>query len=342
MLGGESTPDEIFTVAIPGRGSSFFAGSLSAQVTRAELEALLLDGFFPDCMPTDRPRRALGAIKEFGLPYAFDGAITRHLAAFLRDRPSVDAVLFNGGSLHPPRLRDKLREQIGTWQKGRLPQVLESAQLELAVARGAAYSGRLLRGRAGRIEAGAARAVFLEAHRTAADSAGEAARPSLVCILPHGASAEQTFELADLDLRLRINALVRFKVYTSTRHEERKPGDVVELIPEEFLASPPLETVAALARPADGERTFTIPIALNAKVNELGLLQVSCRSLAPDILQSWPLSSTCARMSAILPRRPQCPHRRRGSKPMSRRTRSAAPGGGSAPRLRSLPAEARN
>ena len=28
---------------------------------------------------------------------------------------------------------------------------------------------------------------------------------------------------------------------------------------------------------------------MNARVNELGLLQVSCRSLAPDIRQSWPL-----------------------------------------------------
>jgi DNA-K related protein len=28
---------------------------------------------------------------------------------------------------------------------------------------------------------------------------------------------------------------------------------------------------------------------LNAKLNELGLLQVSCRSLAPDVPQSWPL-----------------------------------------------------
>src|SRR5208337_2347808 len=100
--------------------------------------------------------RALGAIKEFGLPYAFDGAITRHLAAFLRGRPGVDALLFNGGSLHPPRLRNRLSEQIGRWQEGRLPQVLESARLDLAVACGAAYSGTLLRRRAARIEAGAA------------------------------------------------------------------------------------------------------------------------------------------------------------------------------------------
>ena len=76
---------------------------------------------------------------------------------------------------------------------------------------------------------------------------------------------------------------------SSTRHEERKAGDVVELVPEEFHALPPLETAAAAAEPARGELASAIPVALNARVNELGLLQVSCRSLAPDIPQSWPL-----------------------------------------------------
>ena len=117
-LSGEGAPEEVFTVSIPGRGSRLFADSLSAQVTRAELEGLILDGFLPDCRSTDWPRRALGAIKEFGLPYAYDSAITRHLATFLRDRASVDAVLFNGGSLQFPRLRNRLREQIGKWQGG--------------------------------------------------------------------------------------------------------------------------------------------------------------------------------------------------------------------------------
>jgi hypothetical protein len=41
--------------------------------------------------------------------------------------------------------------------------------------------------------------------------------------------------------------------------------------------------------PARAKLTSTIPVALNAKVNELGLLQVSCRSHALGIPQSWPL-----------------------------------------------------
>ena len=52
---------------------------------------------------------------------------------------------------------------------------------------------------------------------------------------------------------------------------------------------PPLETIATVAQPARGELPRTIPVALNAKVNELVLLQVSCRSLARGIRQCWPL-----------------------------------------------------
>ena len=145
---------------------------------------------------------------------------------------------------------------------------------------------RLLRKGAGRIEAGAARAVFVEAHRTAHGD-NEAARRPLICILPHGAPAGELIELSDLELHLRVNRPVRFQVYTSTRHDETKAGDVVELTPEEFHALPPLETVATAPQAAGGDST--IPVVLNAKINELGLLQLSCRSLAVQIPQSWPL-----------------------------------------------------
>ncbi len=289
VLGSDGASDETFTVSLPGRGSSLLAGAQSVEVTRAELEALVLDGFFPACKLTDRPRRALGAIKEFGLPYAFDGAITRHLAAFLDGRPPVDAVLFNGGSLRPARLREKLREQIGAWQSGRLPHVLENAQFDHAVALGAARFGRQLRRGGERIEAGAARAVFLEAQAKAADGGQQATRRALVCILPHGAAPDQSYEVAELGLRLRVNRLVRFQVYTSTRHEAAKAGDIIDEQREEFHALPPLETIATVPLSAGGDAAATIPVAVDAKVNALGLLQVSCRSLDPSLAHTWPL-----------------------------------------------------
>jgi hypothetical protein len=282
---GEAAPDETFTVSVPGRGSGLFANTLSATLTRAEVEEMILTGFFPDCLSSDRPHGLSGAVREWGLPYAADSAITRHLAAFLRDRPAVDAVLFNGGSLLAPRLRERLRAQIGVWQNGRLPQVLENTQLDLAVARGAAYSGKLLRQGAGRIEGGSARAVFVEAHRTAPGD-DETARRPLICILPHGAPAGEPIELPDLDLHLRVNTPVRFQVYTSTRHEGAKAGDVVEWTPDAFHALPPLETVATAPQAEGGS---TIPVVLNARINELGLLQLSCRGLDARMPRSWPL-----------------------------------------------------
>jgi molecular chaperone DnaK (HSP70) len=282
---GQTTPDETFTVSVPGRGSGLFANTLSATLTRAELEDMILTGFFPECLSTDRPQRSSGAVREWGLPYASDSAITRHLAEFLHDRPAVDAVLFNGGSLLAPQMRERLRAQIGLWQDGRAPQTLENTELDLAVARGAAYSGKLLRKGAGRIEGGAARAVFVEAHRTTPGES-EAARP-LICILPHGAPVGEPIELSSLDLHLRVNRPVRFQVYTSTRHEETKAGDIVALTPDAFHALPPLETVATASQAAGDDSA--IPVVLNTRINELGLLQLSCRSLSAQIPLSWPL-----------------------------------------------------
>src|SRR6516225_9455475 len=101
-LAGAGPPNEPFGVALTGRGSGMITGSQAATVTRAEIEGVLLNGFFPVCNAGAQPHRPQAALREWGLPYASDGAVTRHLADFLRDRPRVDALLFNGGSIQPP------------------------------------------------------------------------------------------------------------------------------------------------------------------------------------------------------------------------------------------------
>jgi molecular chaperone DnaK (HSP70) len=95
------------TVVIPGRGSKLIGGSLSAALSRAELDATVLEGFFPtvgaDARPVT-PRRA--GLQTLGLPYAADAAITRHLAAVLGgQRPT--AVLFNGGVTRSAALQQR-------------------------------------------------------------------------------------------------------------------------------------------------------------------------------------------------------------------------------------------
>ncbi len=289
-LAGDGDAADVFPIAVPGRGTGLIAGLRSVQLSRREILTIVLEGFFPPCAASDRPRRRFQALSEWGLPFAADGAVTRHLAAFLAGRPPVDAVLFNGGSLASPRLRRHLADQIAAWQGGSPLLVLANTEPDLAVAHGAARFGALLRQGGRRIKGGAGHAVFLALHRK--PSAGSAAdsSPSLVCVLPHGAQPEETFDVAEPAMELQVNRPVRFDTYTSTRHEGVRPGTIVPWHEEAFRPLPPLQTIARLAAThrRDDPRQ-TLPVALQVKVNELGVLQVCCRSVDPGLRKSWPL-----------------------------------------------------
>jgi molecular chaperone DnaK (HSP70) len=233
-LSGAGQPDERFAIALPGRGSGMIAGSQTATITRAEIEGVIVDGFFPISDAAARPYRTQAALREWGLPYASDSAITRHLAEFLRDRPRVDFVLFNGGSVQPPILRRTLREQIAVWQDGFAPHILENYEPALAVAQGAARFGALLHHGRKHIEASAPRSVYLEVEGIRA-AVGEAAHVPLVCVLPRGAAPGELFEIADLALEVRTDQPVRFQAYSSL-HGRSRAGDIVARREGEFHA----------------------------------------------------------------------------------------------------------
>ena len=108
---------ERVTVTVLGGGARLIGGSRSAELSRDEARALLVDGFLPTVGPEEKPQGRRAAVVEFGLPYAADPAISRHLAAFLAQHaeacrralgerapaegpPVPDAVLLNGGVFH--------------------------------------------------------------------------------------------------------------------------------------------------------------------------------------------------------------------------------------------------
>jgi len=289
LLTGDGRPDESCAISLPGRGSGLVAALRTAQLTRAEIQAVVLDGFFPECNAQAYPYRTQAALKEWGLPYASDCAVTRHLAHFLRGRPRVDAILFNGGSLRPEFLRVRICQQVAKWQGGLPPLALENAEPDLAVARGAALFGKYVHHRTERIESGAAHTVFLEVLRRRAPEAAEPAAPSLVCVLPRGASSEQRFEITGLPLEVQANRPARFQAYYSTRDDISKAGDVADWSEEDHHALPPLETVVNITASAPGTTADTLPVTLIASANELGLLQVSCVSADPSVRQCWSL-----------------------------------------------------
>ena len=144
------------------------------------------------------------------------------LRIFSGDGHLIDFILFNGGSLHTEAIRLRLQRQVGAWQSGNQPKILNNSEPDLAVARGAARFGGLIHTRAARIEAGAARAIYLEVHRPGIKESDEI---NSRCILPKDAPAEEEFKISQPGLELRINHPVRFQPYYSTRHDGDKSGD---------------------------------------------------------------------------------------------------------------------
>ena len=162
---GESPPEQI-SITLLGAGRSVVGASTTSELTKAEVEATL-DQFLPivevaDAADTTRDRR-LG-LRELGLPFESDPAITRHLVRFLiRSSATLpdshraliacgrqrllrpDLVLFNGGFFTPPIARARVARTLAHWF-GAEPQLLAATNLESAVATGAATYARLRAG----------------------------------------------------------------------------------------------------------------------------------------------------------------------------------------------------
>src|SRR5437867_2681469 len=215
-------------LAVPGRGGAVIGGALAASLARVEVEATVLDRFFPRVEADARPRSGAGlAPHEWGLPFADEPEITRHLAEFLaRQRAAAgqadlplarpDALLFNGGALEPEVVRVRLSEVIASWHGGRRPAVLEGESLQLAVARGAAYFGIARRGLGVRIGGGAARTYYL--------GLGDG---RALCLVPRGMEEGEKLEIAEPEFELLANRPVSLPLLTATDRSGERAGDLV-------------------------------------------------------------------------------------------------------------------
>src|SRR4029079_4709906 len=114
-------------VTVLGKGRSVVGGSVKYDLSRADVERVLVDGFFPECPRDATPATRAAGFQELGLPYVGDPAVTKHLAHFLsrqaealkRGKKNVlpPAVLFNGGVFKAPILRDRLLKVLNAWAK---------------------------------------------------------------------------------------------------------------------------------------------------------------------------------------------------------------------------------
>jgi molecular chaperone DnaK (HSP70) len=278
-------PEQV-SVTLLGAGSRLIGASRSATLTREDVARIVLDGFFPLNETKEGAKRARAGIVEFGLPYASDPAITRHLADFLRQHaqaarealgidddgslPVPDTLLLNGGVFRGAALAQRLADTLSAW-RGAPIRVLHNADPDVAVARGAVAYSLARQGLAPGIESGSARSYFL-----LLDDAQHAGKLRAVCLLPRGQQPGLEVRLLERSFGLRLGRPVRFHLVSTTADPQGvppRPGDLVDLDPAEVVRLPAIATVL---RAHKAEAKAEIPVQLAAALSEVGTLDVHC------------------------------------------------------------------
>ncbi len=287
-------------IVVPSRGSKLIGGSIRTELTAAEVTATILDGFFPAVDAAARPQvRVRAALAQLGLPYAQDAAVTRHLAAFLgRQLGAVSelpgfaervpagasfihptAVLFNGGVFKSPVLAQRTLATLNQWlaAEGAPPaRLLAGADLDLAVARGAAYYGHVKRGGGVRIRGGTAFAYYVAVESTMPAVPGFDPPMQALCVAPFGMEEGTEAELPALELGLRVGEQVDFRFFASSVRRQDVVGTQLEAWSAEELQE--LESISANLPPEGRSPGDIVPVRLHARVSEAGTLQIEAVS----------------------------------------------------------------
>lgn len=284
-------------LTILGRGSGVVGGTIRTELTYDEVEATLVEGFFPRCESNDMPKvgRRIG-LQEMGLPYAADPGVTRHLAKFLtRQRTSESdtrsfahptAILFNGGVMKSTLLRQRLVEVINGWlapEGGAAIRTLEGTNLDHAVARGAAYYGLARRGKGVRIRGGAARSYYIGIETSMPAVPGMPAPLKALCVAPFGMEEGTEADIPGQEFGLVVGEPAQFRFLGSTTRRQDQLGTFIEEPGEDIEELTPLETTLSWI----GQEGVMIPARLRIHLTEIGTLELW--AVSRDETHRWKL-----------------------------------------------------
>ncbi|MDY7819779.1 Hsp70 family protein [Burkholderia pseudomallei] len=294
LLGDPSA--QAVPLVVPSRGAKLIGGSIRTELTRAELTQTILEGFFPAVDASARPvSRTRAGLMQLGLPYAQDAGITRHLAAFLGRQAGAlaeldglrhahdasasflhpSAVLFNGGVFKSPLLVERMLDTLNGWlaAEGAAPaRLLGGADLDLAVARGAAYYGYVKRGRGVRIRGGTARAYYIAVESAVPAVPGLEPPIQALCVAPFGMEEGTDAALPPQEFGLVVGEPVRFRFFGSSVRRQDQVGTLLDFwSPDELQELDAIEATLPTAGRTPGE---VVPVRLHARVTEAGTLEL--------------------------------------------------------------------
>ena len=297
------------TIVVPSRGSKLIGGSIRTELTQAEVCATLLEGFFPVVAAAARPAsRARGGLTQLGLPYAQDAGVTRHLAALLGRQAGATAelagfagqvddqasflhptaVLFNGGVFKSGVLTERTLSTLNGWldaEQAAPARVLSGADMDLAVARGAAYYGYVRRGQGVRIRGGTARAYYVAVESAMPAIPGVEPPFQALCIAPFGMEEGVDVDLQTQQFGLVVGEPMQLRFFGSSVRRQDAIGSLLDFWQPDELQE--LGEIQATL-PAEGRQAGeVVQVRLRALATDTGTLELTAVATQGD--EHWKL-----------------------------------------------------
>ena len=258
------------------------------------------------------------SLSEFGLKYEVEPAITKHIAYFLRSsRKNVESnpklmerlkaclsestlrnehlilptkVLFNGGVLKSHSLRSRILTNLARWNENNEPVSLEGADLDLAVAKGACYFGKLKTAKEKlRIRAGTNQSFYLGIAPRRLAVPNRKVGLNGLCIVPQG--TEEGSQLPAINRRFGLKTgNSKFRIFTSKTRSGDQVGALVEEAEKELQESAKLSVDLEPLEDSSSDSSTsstTIPVEMKAYVSDVGTLQLYMKHVNSD--KQWEL-----------------------------------------------------
>ncbi len=284
-------------IVVPSRGSKLIGGAIRTELTQAEVRATILEGFFPQVDAATRPAsRTRSGLTQLGLPYAQDAGVTRHLAALLGRQAGATtelagfegkfdaeasflhptAVLFNGGVFKSDALIERTLDTLNAWltaEKAEPARMLAGADMDLAVARGAAYYGYVRRGQGVRIRGGTARAYYVGVESSMPAIPGMEPPMQALCVAPFGMEEGTEADLHTREFGLRVGEPVVLRFFGSSVRRQDTLGTLLDFWqPDELQALGDIQATL----PTEGRQAGElVQVTLRAIATDTGTLELT-------------------------------------------------------------------
>jgi len=196
------------------------------------------------------------------------------------------AVLFNGGVFKSALLADRTMGTLNSWltAEGAAPaRVLAGADLDLAVARGAAYYGYVRRGQGVRIRGGTARAYYVAIESAMPAIPGMEPPIQALCVAPFGMEEGSEVEVQSQVFGLVVGEPIQLRFFGSSVRRQDQLGTLLDFWqPDELQELGEIRATLPAEGRSEGD---VVHVRLRAVATDTGTLELT--AVAIDGAGQW-------------------------------------------------------